>query len=329
MTRNVLIFNSQAAGDCLLGTHVAGLYKRVNPDSKVYFATRHGLTASTSEFENESHTLLTLLRLQNHIDGVGYVFRENDSFRVRILTESEVVNFDEIIEQHCWFSNLGIVKSQSYSLIARYGESNFADTETKFNVGTRKQLDPNKLVISIPGPLDWNRKTKNEQMRTSVLAGIDSVAQNYRIPVEIRLTGRDVDNDNLVTSLQTLNNSNLYLGPIGLPAHAGVGLGLDTVCITSVYPAEYDCPEFYHSGWHKTVAKPPNHCGNYSCVTPKIFPDTATPEGPQAKYGFWTKNCEITTNRLSCVNQTRVEDIINLFEQWVIERGIPYLNGSS
>lgn len=329
MTYNVLIFNSQAAGDCLLGTHTAKLYKKINPQTKVYFATRQGLVASTSERENEVLVLLKLLRMQKHIDGVGYVYKNNGTLAVTILDSSHDIQFNEIINQHSWFSNLGLVKSQSYQLVAQYGEEAVTDTETEFTVGSNKQLDPNNLVITIPGPLDWNRKTKNEQMRLQVLSGIVDIARNNRIPVKIRLTGRDVDNDNLIESLQKLNNSHLYLGPIGLPAHAAAGLGVDTISLTSVYPAQYDSPEFYHSGWHRTVAKPPSHCGSYACVVPKIFPQDSSPEGPFTEFGFWTKTCKATINNLSCVTQTRVEDILELFELWVVNQGVKYLNENS
>lgn len=318
--KNVLIYNSQAAGDCMLGTHTAKLYKKCFPDSKIYFCTRQGLVPTTAEGEEESLELLQLISMQDHIEGVGQVLVTPDGPVIQLFGDSkEDVPFQEIIEQHSWYSDLGIVRSQSSVLFERYGKENFSDTETSFNVGSDKTLPEDHIVIAIPGPLDWNRKTKNEALRITFLTKLKYYLEQNSIPAKIRMLGRDVEAGSLIQSLQNLNNSHIFIGPMGLTVHAAAGLGVDTISITSVFPNQYDSPEFYHSGWHRS-AKSNFHCGTYACITPKLFPE-ASPEGPQTKWGFWPKKCPLTENGFSCVHNTSPDQLVSLFADWYEEKG--------
>ena len=326
--KNVLIYNSQAAGDCLLGTHTARLYKKQFPDCKIYFCTRANLTPTTAEGEDETKELLTLLSLQSGIDGVGQIKNTNEGPAVELFGDNieEQVKFNEVIEQHSWYSNLGIVASQSHRLFDTYGIDNFNDTETSFNVGTDKQIPTDHLVITTPGPLDWNRKTKNESLRLGFLTGLKNFLQHNNIAAKIVLLGRDVENGTLLDSLRKINNSHIFIGPMGLPVHAAAGLDVDTISISSVFPAWYDSPEFYHKGWHRSV-KHKLHCGTYACVSDKIYPEQVpSVEGPKTKWGFWPKTCPHTENKLSCVNNTSPEDLLKEFEDWYSNRGINLWN---
>ena len=312
------IVNTQALGDCLLGTHTAKLYKQKFPNSHITFFVREGLVPTTGEGDVNDGISLKLLSMQDDIDAVGVIKRDGS------LTTSDprVTKLDEIIEQRAWFSDLGIAKSQHYSLLATYNDSLFTDSETAFNVGSIKQLPTDKLVITTSGPLDWNRKIKNEYVRVIILQKLKQFLVNNKVNAEIIMLGRDVEKEDLIVSLQRLNNSHIYIGPIGLPVHAAAGLGVDTIHITTVYPHSYDSPADYHSGWHRPV-KSKIHCGTYACVTEKKFSTQvyAAEEGPPAAFGFWPKNCPYTENKMTCVYNTEPEQVITLFEQWYEEKG--------
>jgi len=321
--KNVLIFNSQAAGDCILGTHTARLYKQKFPESHIYFCTRQGLTPTTAESENESLDILHVLSIQEGIEGVGQMVRTKEGWAVKLLGSGDrnPIEFDEVIEQHSWFSDLGIVRSQSHSLFEKYSKEEFWNTETQFSVATPKVLPTDHIVISTPGPLDWNRKTKNEALRLSFLTKLKYYLEQNKISTRINLLGRDVENGSLLSSLRKLNNSHIFIGPMGLPVHVAAGLGVDTISISSVLPSSYDSPEFYHSGWHKTI-KSNIHCGNYACVTPKIYdPNNKYPEGPNTSLGFWPKMCDETQNGFSCVHNTSPDAIIEAFSDWYYAKG--------
>jgi hypothetical protein len=318
--KNVLIYNSQAAGDCLLGTHTARLYKQRFPDANIYFCTRQGLVPTTAESEDESLELLQLISLQEHIEGVGQVINTTNGPQIQLLGNYNTsISFDEVIEQHSWYSDLGIVCSQSAALFERYGKDDFSNTETQFNVDSTKQLPQDHIVIATPGPLDWNRKTKNEALRLSFLTKLKYFLEQNKIAAKILLVGRDVETGSLLESVQKLNNCHIFIGPIGFPVHMAAGLGVDTISITSVLPNQYDSPQFYHSGWHRS-AKSNFHCGTYACITEKTYPN-ASHEGPQTKWGFWPKKCPHTENGFSCVYNTSPDMLIALFADWYAEKG--------
>jgi hypothetical protein len=320
--KSVLIYNSQASGDCLLGTHTARLYKQRFPDSKIYYCVRSGLTPTTAEGEDETASILEVLQHQEAIDKLGFVIHTPKGPMISLLDHSEMPQFDEVIEQHGWFSDLGIVRSQSYQLFNRHGREHFENTDTSFSVGQKKELPTDHLVIAFPGPLDWNRKTKNEALRLSFLTRLKYYLEQNNIRARITLLGRDVETGSLLESLQKLNNSHLFIGPIGLPLHAAAGLGVDTIAVSSVYPNSYDTPAEYHSGWHRAI-KSHIHCGDYRCVTEKLYDKeiTNTFEGPPTKWGFWPKKCPHTSNGFSCIYNTSPEQLVATVADWYLEKG--------
>ena len=319
--KNVLIYNSQAVGDCILGTHTARLYKQKFPDTNIYFCTRENLVPTTSEGEQENIDILQVLALQQGIAGVGQIVRTVSGPSVKLFGSDKPIEFNEIIEQHAWFGDIGIVRSQSASLFTKHGETDFWDTETSFNVGSQKNLPSDHIVISTVGPLDWNRKTKNEAMRLTFLSKLKYFLEQNKVSAKISLLGRDVEYGSLLDSLRKLNNSHIFIGPMGIHSHVAAGLGLDTITIPSVFPAHYDSPEYYHSGWHKTI-KPAIHCGNYQCVKPKNYSaENKFPEGPGTTMGFWPKMCDETENGFSCVHNVSPEAIMELFADWYIQKG--------
>jgi hypothetical protein len=315
--RHVGIINTQALGDCLLGTHTAKLYKQKFPDSHITFFVRDGLVPTTGESDINDGVALRLLALQEGVDAVGYLRRDG----TLISSEPGVSKLDEIVEQRAWFSDLGIAKSQHHVLLSRYKDSIFTDSETVFNVGSKKELPADRIVISTSGPLDWNRKTKNEYMRVVILQKLKDFLVKNKINAQIVMLGRDVEREDLIVSLQRLNNSHIYIGPMGLPVHAAAGLGVDTIHITSVFPASYDSPAFYHSGWHRPI-KSKIHCGTYACVSEKLYSDQVyAHEGPATAFGFWPKQCPHTENKMSCVYNSEPEQVLNAFEEWYEQRG--------
>ncbi len=312
------IINTQAAGDCMLGTHTAKIYKRKFPDSHITFFVREGLVPTTGESDINDGVVLRLIAMQDDIDAVGVVRRDGS---LLILSEVGISKLDMILEQRAWFGDLGIAKSQHTPLLNNGFSIQESDTETVFNVGTDKNLPKDRLVITTSGPLDWNRKTKHDQLRVAILEGIQSYAKTNNINLELVMLGRDVEREDLITSLQRLNNSHLYIGPMGLPVHLAAGLDVDTIHITSVFPASYDSPATYHSGWHRPI-KSKNHCGTYACVSEKNFSTQVyTEEGPPTAFGFWPKLCPHTDNKLSCVYDTDPQDVINAFDDWYTQRG--------
>lgn len=320
MTENVLIFNSQAAGDCLLGTHTAKIYKQLNPDSSITFVTRQGLVPTTNEQEMFGSSFHELLLMQEGIDYVGELVQTENGFAVSLINNNaEQLKYDRIIEQSGWYSDLGIVKSQSAGLHKEFGNSVFENTETEFSLNKAKSLAENHIRIAIAGPLDWNRKTSNERERVFFINSLISYIKNNNINAELVFLGKDVEVGNILDSLYKLNNCNLYIGPMGFHTHAAAGLGVDTIHITSVFPNEYDSPSFYHSGWHRPI-KSETHCGTYACVSEKPFSGQVSIEGPPAKFGFWPKICPFNQNNLSCIHHVKHTQLIDAVDEWFNER---------
>ena len=139
------IVNTQALGDCLLGTHTAKLYKQKFPDSHITFFVRDGLVPTTGESDINDGVALKLISMQEGIDAIG-VLRRDGSL---VSSDPSITKLDEIVEQRAWFSDLGIAKSQHYSLLSKYRDNLFTDSETVFTVGSEKELPTDKLVISI------------------------------------------------------------------------------------------------------------------------------------------------------------------------------------
>lgn len=310
--KHIAIVNTQALGDCLLGTHTARLYKKRYPSSNITFLVRHNLTATTSENSQNTAELLNILEMQYGVDNIGVITPDGNIQTKRAISKQ----FDKIIVQDKWFSDLGIVRSQSVEI----KEDGFDDTETEFNVGTEKKLPNDRLVITTAGPLDWNRKLHSEKTRQQTLFGIITYLKQNSIPAEIIPLGKDVDNFTILEAMRQINNSHIFIGPLGLFVHAAAGLGVDTIHATSVFPEHYDSPKYYHSGWHRPI-KGKIHCQTYACVSEKLSSTQVYPEGPQAKFGFWPKTCEFTENKMSCVNNISSTQMVEAFIEWYTERG--------
>ena len=328
--KNILIINTQAFGDCLLGTHTVRLIKQMSPDTNITFAVKNTLRLTTSEEEETPADILSILSKQSGIDNIAVINvsnRQTQIDRIYIIkdnqiSEVEISNFDRVIVQDRWFSDLGIVKSQSVALLS---DERFHNTETSFTLAKRKKNPTDHIFITTSGPLDWNRKTSNEALRQKTLFGIIEYLKSNNIPARILPIGKDVDNFSLEQALTEINNSHIFIGPMGSLVHAAAGLNTDTIHITSVYPVEYDSPAHYHSGWHRPI-KSKIHCQTYACISEKSSEEQVYPEGPKTKYGFWPKMCSVNNGGFSCIYTIQPNQIIDSFIEWYEQKGKLCLN---
>jgi len=192
------------------------------------------------------------------------------------------------------------------------------NTETQFNVGQPKD-ERNFLRIATAGAYDWAIKLG----RIPDFSFIDR-------DIEIVELGRDTrPGQTYLQSLQELNNCDLYLGPAGSMQHAAVGLGLDTITVSSILPPEYDMPEFYHSGWHHTIkCAAEHHCGDYKCIVPKYFDPANSQSGwgnPTTKVDFWAKKCPFMQTGVSCIASIKDYQLENAYTEWIIKEVNPGL----
>jgi hypothetical protein len=310
--KTILIFNSQATGDCLIGTHAARFIKQAYPDSHIIFCVRQNLTLTTAENnKNGIFEVLEILELQEHIDDVGFIdFQGNVNTKNNSLTSSP----DIIYQQHGWFSDLGVVKSALTEIAEEIGWNNI-HTETKFSVGEEAHKY-SQFTVATAGPLDWNRKLNKNLDYGKIFNYLRSLIPDVRI---IPL-GRDVSDSSYLTSLRELNKCHMYLGPMGSMTAMAAGLGIDTINICSVFPPTFDSPEFYHSGNHHSVtAKEDKHCGTYACIKPAFYKKeySKTKIGnPETEYPFWTNTCGYREDKKSCVINITEDDIIEKIDKW-------------
>lgn len=318
-----VIHNSQAFGDMLMGTHVAKFIKKQFANPHVTFAMNPNATLTTAERDQTGFwQMAEILLLQ---DGIDTIALYTPSGAIYPLLGHRFPGTDvpvKVIRQYEWFSNLGMARSMFADLFHLGFPEH--DTETQFWFGKMPERSNDRLKIATLGPLDWNKKWGNDSGRQKVLAHIRSH------PVELIELGRDIKVQSYLTALQELQNCHLYIGPAGSMGHAAAGVGMDTIILPEVFPPQYLSPEFYHTGWHKTVtAKPENHCGNFACVTEKNFSLENQKAGwgnPTVEYGtFWVQDCKYTKSGKSCIASITPEQMIGQFNEWYEQRGMVLL----
>lgn len=326
--KTVLVFNNQALGDMLLGTHMATLIKKDHPSWNITFAIQEEpmLTMSTNDPDKGASEMVELLRIQPNIDNFGLLNQQTGM--LSIISGQQVQKFDIMYHQSEWWSDLGAAASMQVPYYKDKGieiTRENIDTETKFNVNSKKEL-PSHLRVATAGPLDWNNKVKRDETRLAVLEGLYSVGISTNDKgihsidgVEVIQLGADMGNNTYLESLQILNNCHLYVGPEGSMSHMAAGLGVDTILVCSVYPPEMVAPAYYHSGNHYSVqCRKENHCGDYRCIGDKPYKDSTTQGwgNPPCKFTSWPSKCPYTPNKRSCVWNVDAEDIINKFKEW-------------
>jgi hypothetical protein len=105
---------------------------------------------------------------------------------------------------------------------------------------------------------------------------------------------------------------------MGSLVHFAAGLGIDTISLTSVFPSEYDCPEFYHSGNHSSIkVNFPKRCAEFNCIKLKQYDNQQTWGNPPTTFGFWPKVCSYTSTGMSCNYNITADNIIEKFEAWI------------
>jgi hypothetical protein len=308
--QTILIYNSQATGDALIGTHAARFIKQVHPDSTVVFCVRADLTLTTAETDkNAINEVLDILELQDDIDDVGVIDYSGNVFTRRKSINGSV---DRAYQQHGWYADLGIVKSALIDIAEEIGWNNI-HTETKFHVGAVLPKR-DKFTVATAGLLDWERKVGSHLSLDKIFNYI-----RYLLPeVSILPLGRDVNQVSYLESLQTLSQCHLYLGPMGSMAAAAAGLGLDTINVCSVFPPGFDSPEFYHSGRHYSVtAKIEKHCKTYKCIDSSYYKKGNLQIGnPKTEFSFWTQTCSYMSDSKSCIANITEDDIIEKIDVW-------------
>jgi hypothetical protein len=314
---NLIIVNTQSFGDILLSSHIGRVAKKHFPECKVHLFVRDNLTITTAE--NDKTALfdsLKVLSLQENIATAGIVVEGNKLVPVyqNSLPLENVENKSIVIQG--WSSDYGIVESQLKPFYDLFNIKDAIDTETQFNVGSRKTLTID-LIVGLAGDLDFLRKWHNKDEYQKFINYITS----KKFDIKIERFGRDVETTLYSEQLKRLNNCDLLISPMGSLIHAAAGLYIDTISLTSVFPAKYDCPEFYHSGWHQHVkAAPPAHCGNFKCVTEKQYDNQQTWGNPPTEFGFWPKECPHTQNKMSCNFNITADSLIEKFDEWYDEQ---------
>jgi len=326
---NILIFNNQALGDMILGTHLATVIKQDIPDCHITFAIPDNsmLTMSTNNHDKGLFEMMEILALQPNIDCFALFNNEKQGI-IPVSGIKPEKEFDKIYTQSEWWSDLGIAASMMIPYYRdKLSEKEFSslnrkdiNTETKFNVCSEKITSKYSIpTIATAGPLDWNNKYKSEERRQEVLKGIESIAPDIRII----MLGADIGDRTYLQSLQILNNCKLYLGPEGSMSHIAAGLGIDTISLSSIYPREWLSPKYYHSGYHiDIVPRAEDTCDSFNCIKRKDF-DYTQPQGwgnPPCQFSTWPHTCPYTKNGWSCIHNIKVEDILNEFEIWYKER---------
>lgn len=255
-----LIANSQSFGDILLGLHCVNLLREKYFNCQVDLLIRNNLTLTTAE-NSGLKDMVKIFKWQN-IDNV-------------LIDNADINNYDKIIHQFEWFSDLGIVASMQTDLIIENIIKNF-NTETIFHTPYIKNTQ-NQIVTA--GKLDWERKVgffpeklfkEIEKYYSLIYLGTDCNSKLYSENIEI------------------LNNSILYIGPIGSMAHLSAGLYIDTINVCSLFPPYYDSPEYYHSGYHRSILT--NRLQDYSMIEEKNWSPSNSFRGwgnPKTKMGFW------------------------------------------
>ena len=305
---NLLVVNLQSFGDTLISTHIATLAKRYVPDWKVHFAFRKELTLTTAETNPEAtQDMINILSEQPHVASVGLVANGMYIGPLNCVPDKTIVI-------QGWSSELGIVKSQLKPFYDLFGITDSINTETQFSIKSKNPTSYD-LVVGLTGDLDFIRKWGNEEEYEKFLAHVSP--DNYNIRIE--KFGVDVSKDSYYKQLQRLNSCDLLIAPLGSLITIAAGLGIDTIALTTIFPSRYDTPEYYHSGWHKSIKVDTNsqfHCGSFACVTYKPEDNQQTWGNPKTQFDFWTKDCPYTNNKKSCVYNISAELIIEQFKIW-------------
>ena len=320
--KHILFINTQAFGDCIFGINAARRYKEDNPDHLVSYCITDRFNLTTNDGPAGAKEVLEVFEQQPWLDAVGVVsFSSQGQIQSMQInrSEEEFKKVDRIIMHYQWFSDLGISRSTNHPIKLEISNTSFEDGDIKLHVTGEKPKD-DIIRVGIAGPLDWNRKLQSESLRLDVLHSLKSLLDSSGRPYEITMFGVEIANYTLSQTLQILNRQNLFIAPAGSLIHAAAALNVDTITLGSVFPAQYESPEFYaSSGWHKTIkALPENHCGDFKCIVVKNSSERlAGPGNPPATLGFWPRYCPHTETKLSCTKSYKAEQVVTKIKEWI------------
>lgn len=279
------IINTQALGDCLLGVQLARLLSSIG--KRNLFVIRSNFLVTTRENENVIEEVLDFLSMQTGVDYVGLLTSEHKIVS-HCPADSEM---EHIWYQTTWNGMDGILKSAlkefSYRYAARSLINSFIPSLTSTNISKEKS----GVLLGLP--IDWERKL-----------GIKELPDNVDILEKQK---------NITELANTLSKYKVFISPIGATTHMAAMLGCNTITFPCVYPAQYDCPEFYmNSGVHLTYDVSSNHCRLYKCLNNSFEIPSQGPPGNQ--YGFWPTRCDFTKNKIPCTLSYTIEDIKKTIE---------------
>jgi len=313
------IYNNQAFGDALVGTHLARLFKEKNPEDEITFLIPFSMNLTTCKDQLKGlEDIYNILRIQEGVDHIGLVkFNEEGKMNIEIISDEPVSSLDTMYFQKEWWSDLGIVGSNTifYNIMNDLPLTREAvNTETKFTVGIEREL-PEELTIVSQGAFEWERKT-----HTKIFDEFKERISEYATLIDLDVETHD---GTYLDALKIAQNCHLFIGVAGSLCHACAGLGVDTITIPSIFTMESESPEFYHSGYHKAIRyKEGNHCGTHECLENKLFKiedvtNSASVGNPKVQ-DFWSPTCPInyTKDGFGCVTQHSVDTIMDEFMKW-------------
>lgn len=307
MVKNIAIYNRQSFGDIMLSTNLGRMFKEKDSNLDITLVVKNTLNLTTSK-DGALDECLDIFALQYGIDRVCI----SDDFSCKLVRGKPIgfSSFDASYIINGWYSDIGFAASQVIPYYKYFNIPIDRCIKTKYNVGYKKNLSK-RLTVAIPGKLDlyrkWNNKEEVDRFLKLILNEKD---------IDVLMLGRDCLSGSYLSSLQLLNQCHLYIGPIGSMSHIAVGLGLDTINICSVFPAQYDSPEFYAtSGYHKSLKT--ISCDNYNCITQKTYDENDNSWGnPPTLYNFWLDKCEYSKNGISCVSNISATTVMSKFYEY-------------
>jgi len=312
------IYNNQAFGDKLIGTHLAGFLLKDYPFADISFIIPINSTLTTAE-NNKIDALKDMMYILSLQYGISNVYAANDQgglFNKDGFPVYDFKPFNKVYHQTEWFSDLGIVKSALAPYAKERGWEGLHTDLAFFMEIPRNRIYPRKAKVATAGQLDWFRKWSNEgelQKLLDYLRKCDII--------DLVELGVDTHTGKYSDALNILKDCDLFIGPMGSLTHAAVGFGLSTISLRSVFPTNYDCPEYYDDKkWHKSVGDDAkHHCKTYKCITPKLFTNSSGPGfgNPPVSHSFWSQTCPYTADGISCVKNTKANKLITYFEEWL------------
>ena len=322
--KKILLYSTGGFGDALVFTHLATLLQQRLLDVHVDFCINHDFAFQFGNGNNKD--AVEILKLQRNIADVCILDKNTGILKFsdgKFVDIKESSPYDKVYVQQEFYTDLGYVKSLFIEFIKEYGMvPNIGETQFRVNSTPAGKKPLNE--IAVPGEQDWKNKWKGQEAKVEALYA-ELIKRGYKLNVIGPENGKTY-----LENLQLLQSFRLYIGPFGSIGHCAAGLGVNTITLSGIFSPYWDNPEYYHSGFHKgIICKPQFHCGNYACMTPKLYSqpkNNAKVPGPPLIEGNspWAEKCNYTPDRQSCVSSVTVDEFIVALDEW--EERVDYKN---